>query len=145
MQLKSKAQEKTFLKLMIVETDMKNAQYHTILKMKKREFQKEFLFVKFKIKEIDLIIRQLIVLCARKKENAMNSIGQFKIQLSLYKITIKLIWKKKDQSIQLKIQRWQMIWETEIKKKLSIVFSWKMKRDQDLQSNCLNKKWLINN
>ena len=67
---KIKEAEMTFSKLMIVEIDMKNALY-TITIMRKKEFQKEFLFVKFRIKEIDLSIMKSIAPCVKKKVNAL--------------------------------------------------------------------------
>jgi len=93
--LKIKEPVMIFSKLMIVEIDMKNALYHIIQQMKKKEFQKEFHLEKFRIKEIDLNTKLPIALCVRKKESAMNSIGQFKIKVSFNKITSKLILRKK--------------------------------------------------
>ena len=67
---KIKEAEMTFSKLMIVEIDMKSVLY-TIMIMRKKEFQKEFLFVKFRIKEIDLSIMKSIAPCVKKKVNAL--------------------------------------------------------------------------
>ena len=55
--LKIKVLKMIFSKLMIAEIDMKNALYLTMQQTKKKEFQKEFHSVKFKIKEIDLNIK----------------------------------------------------------------------------------------
>jgi hypothetical protein len=69
---KAKEPEMTFSKLMIVGIDLKNVLYLIMLQMKKKESQKEFHFVKFRIKEIDLNIQLLTAPCVRKKVNAMN-------------------------------------------------------------------------
>ena len=61
-----------FSKLMIVGIDMKNVLCNIMPKMKKKESQKEFLFVKFRIREIDLSIKWTTALCVKKKVNAMN-------------------------------------------------------------------------
>ena len=78
----------TFSKLMIVEIDMKSVLY-TIMIMRKKEFQKEFLFVKFRIKEIDLSIMKSIAPCVKKKVNALIKIGQYKIPPNLSNRTSK--------------------------------------------------------
>jgi hypothetical protein len=72
MQHKTKEQETTFSKLMIVEIDLRNVMRLIMQQMRKKESQKEFLFVKFRIKETDLIIQLLTAPCVRKKVNVMN-------------------------------------------------------------------------
>ncbi len=57
---------------MIVEIDLRNVMRLIMQQMRKKESQKEFLFVKFRIKETDLIIQLLTAPCVRKKVNVMN-------------------------------------------------------------------------
>ena len=72
MQHKNKEPETTFSKLMIVEIDSRNVMRLIMQQMRKKESQKEFLFVKFRIKETDLLIQLLTAPCVRKKVNVMN-------------------------------------------------------------------------